>query len=89
MEQKKKNVLMLALIYLVIFVAYNLVVFLVFKDFNDIFWISYSFMVLAYLIHIGCAFSIAKNTDVKALLKSNIKDSDVRKLAYNWKKRGI
>lgn len=67
MEQKKKNGLMLALIYLVIAVAYNLVVFLVFKDFNNIFWISYSFMVVAYLIHIGCAFSIAKNTDVKAL----------------------
>lgn len=67
MEQKKKSGLMLALIYLVIFVAYNLVVFLVFKNFNAVFWISYGFMVLAYLIHIGCIFSIAKNSSVKAL----------------------
>ena len=67
MEQKKKSGLMLALIYLVIFVAYNLVVFLVFKNFNAVFWISYGFMVLAYLIHIGCIFSIAKNPSVKAL----------------------
>lgn len=67
MEQKKKSGLMLALIYLVIFVAYNLVVFLVLKNFNTVFWISYGFMVLAYLIHIGCIFSIAKNPSVKAL----------------------
>lgn len=67
MELKKKNGLMLCLIYLVIFAAYNLVVFLVFKNFNEIFWISYGFMVLAYLIHIGCIFSIAKNPNVKAL----------------------
>lgn len=68
MEQKKKSGLMLALIYLIIFVAYNLVVFLIFKNFNAVFWISYGFMVLAYLIHIGCIFSIAKNPNVKALL---------------------
>lgn len=67
MEQKKKNSLMLFLIYLVVFVAYNLVVFVAFKTFNVIFWISYGFMIVAYLIHIGCAFSIAKNTNVKAL----------------------
>ncbi len=67
MEQKKKNRLMLALIYLVVFVAYNFVVFLVFKNFNEVFWISYGFMIVAYLIHIGCAFSITKSTNVKAL----------------------
>lgn len=67
MEQKKKNGLMLALIYLVIFAAYNLGVFLAFKNLNAVFWISYCFMVLAYLIHIGCIFSIAKNPGVKAL----------------------
>ncbi len=67
MEQKKKSGLMLALIYLVVFVVYNLVVFLVFKNFNAVFWISYGFMAVAYLLHIVCAFSIAKNTNVKAL----------------------
>ncbi len=67
MEQKKKSSLMLALIYLVIFAVYNLIVFLVFKNFNAVFWISYGFMLLAYIIHIGCIFSIAKNPNVKAL----------------------
>lgn len=67
MEQKKKSGLMLALIYLVVFVVYNLVVVLVFKNFNAVFWISYGFMAVAYLLHIVCAFSIAKNTNVKAL----------------------
>lgn len=67
MEQKQKNTLMTALIYLVIFVAYNLVVFMVFKDFNNIFWISYAFMVVAFLIHIACVFFIFKNISVQAV----------------------
>ena len=36
-------------------------------DYNTIFWISYVFMIVAYLIHIGCAFNILKNTNVKAV----------------------
>ena len=67
MEQKKKNSLMLAFIYFIVFVAYNLVVFLVFNNYNAIFWISHGFMIVAYLIHIGCAFNILKNTNVKAV----------------------
>ncbi len=67
MEHKQKNTLMTALIYLVIFAAYNLVVFLLFKDYNNIFWISYGFMVGAYIIHIVCVFSIFKNASVKAV----------------------
>lgn len=67
MEQKKKTGAMIALIYLIIFIAYNLVVFLVFKNFNAVFWISYSFLVLAYFIHIACILSIAKDTSVKAI----------------------
>ncbi|MCR4791783.1 MAG: hypothetical protein K5871_03470 [Lachnospiraceae bacterium] len=66
MEKKQKFGIMAALIYFVIFVAYNLIVFLVFKGFNNVFWISYVFMLLAYLIHIGCAFFIGKNLSVKA-----------------------
>lgn len=67
MEQKQKNILMTVLIYFVIFVAYNLIVFMVFKNFNNIFWISYVFMLAAYLIHIACVFLIFKNTSVKAV----------------------
>lgn len=67
MEHKQKNTLMTALVYFVIFALYNLIVFIVFKNFNNIFWISYGFMLAAYLIHILCVFLIFKNTSVKAV----------------------
>lgn len=64
---KKKNSLMLGIIYLVIFLVYNLLIFLVFKGFNAVFWISYGFMLAAYLLHIACVFSIVKNLSVRAV----------------------
>lgn len=67
MRQKQKNSMLLGLIYLVIFVVYNLLVFLIFKGFNAVFWISYVFMVLAYAIHIVCILSIARNLSVRAV----------------------
>lgn len=67
MVRKQKNALMTVLIYFVIFVAYNLAVFIIFEDFNTVFWISYGFMAAAYFIHILCVFLIFKNTSVKAV----------------------
>ena len=67
MEQKQKNTLMTAMIYFVIFVAYNLIVFTLFKNFNSIFWISYGFMMVVYLLHILSVFLIFKNTSIKAV----------------------
>ena len=67
MEQKKKNSLMVGLIYLVIFAVYNLFVFMVFDDFNNIFWISYVFMLLAYGIHIACVFNVVAHASVKTV----------------------
>lgn len=67
MEHKQKNTLMTALVYFVIFALYNLIVFMVFKNFNNIFWISYGFMLAVYLIHILCVFLIFRNTSVKAV----------------------
>lgn len=64
---KKKNSLMLGIVYLAIFLIYNLFVFLIFKGFNAVFWISYVFMVAAYLLHIVCVLSIAKNLSVRAV----------------------
>lgn len=66
MSKGKKFGIMGALIYLVVFIAFNLIVFLCFKGFNTVFWISYGFMVLAFLIHIGIAFYLSKNISVKA-----------------------
>ena len=67
MDQKKKYGMMGFLIYLVIFVAYNLVVFMFFRNLNAVFWISYAFMIASYLIHIICVFSIARHMDVRAV----------------------
>lgn len=67
MDQKKKYGTMGALIYFVIFMAYNLCVFMIFKNFNAVFWISYAFMLVAFVIHIFCVFSIARNMNVRAV----------------------
>ena len=64
---KKQTGLMLGLIYLIIFIAYNLLVFLIFKNFNAIFWISYGFMLAAFLIHVFCILYIAKDPSVEAV----------------------
>ncbi|MDE6516358.1 MAG: hypothetical protein K2L18_00700 [Acetatifactor sp.] len=67
MEQKKKNGLMIGIIYLVIFLIYNLLIFLVFKGLNAVFWVSYVFMLAAYLLHIVCILSIVRNLNVRAV----------------------
>lgn len=66
-EQKQKNTMLSAVVYLVVFAAYNLIVFMLFKNFNSVFWVSYGFMITAFLIHIVCFFLIFKNTSVKAV----------------------
>lgn len=67
MNNNKKNAIMLTLIYLVIFIAYNLLVFLVFNKFLPVFWISYGFMLTAYLVHIGCAVVATQNVSIRLL----------------------
>ena len=41
---KAKNYVIAAIIYAAVFAIYNLFVFLIFNNFNNIFWISYGFM---------------------------------------------
>lgn len=64
---KNKNWAMLGIIYFVILVMYNLIVFLCFDNFNNIFWISYAFMLVFYFMHIACIFIICKNINVNAV----------------------
>ena len=65
--ENKKNGLLMGVVYLAIFAVYNMAIFLVFKGFNAVFWVSYGFMLAAYLIHILCIFCIARNLNVRAL----------------------
>lgn len=68
MGQKAKNGLMTGIIYAIIFGIYNLFVFMVFtEEHNNIFWISYFFMLLIYAIHIACVFSIITHAGVRTV----------------------
>ncbi|WP_346909213.1 hypothetical protein [Faecalicatena orotica] len=67
MEQKKKNWLLTALIYFVILAAYNLIVFMVFKGFNAVFWISYICMMAAFVLHILCVYFIVQNVSIRTV----------------------
>lgn len=58
---------MTALLYFTIFAAYHLIIFMIFRSFNHIFWISYGFMMAAFAIHLVCVFSIVKNLSVRAV----------------------
>lgn len=66
MEQKKNNYL-ITLIYFVIFLAYNILVTMLFEDFNTVFWISYGFMLTVFIIHIICVILAFRNISVKAV----------------------
>ncbi|MBS4984245.1 MAG: hypothetical protein KH024_08690 [Hungatella hathewayi] len=67
MDTKKKNGLMAGLVYLVIFAAYHLGVFLLFKNYNAVFWISYGFMIAAFALHIICVYFIFKNVSIETV----------------------
>ena len=54
-------------VYLIIFGVYNLIVFIIFNDRNAIFWASYLFFVIAFILHMVCVFYSFKRHDVKAV----------------------
>lgn len=56
---KKNRVLMLAAIYAIIFAVYNMIVFMVFDNLNNVFWISYGFMVTVLILHILVVYSLS------------------------------
>jgi hypothetical protein len=66
MNHKGKYGVMGALIYAVIFVAYNLFIFLIFNGYTPVFWVSYFFMIVYFAIHIVCTFYISKDMNVRA-----------------------
>lgn len=50
-EHMKKNSVLTGMIYLVILVLYNLAIFFIVKNFNTVFWVSYAFMTIVYVLH--------------------------------------
>lgn len=65
-SSKAKNFTMVAIVYLSVLAIYNLVIFLLFKNLNNVFWISYGFMTAAVLANVATVFLLSKNTDVEA-----------------------
>jgi len=63
----KKNIIMAGIIYLAVFIVYNLTIFLIFDSHTNIFWLSYGFMIAAYIIHIVCVFFITRDVSVKTI----------------------
>ena len=63
---KAKNYVIAAIIYAAVFAIYNLFVFLIFNNFNNIFWISYGFMTASLAANIIIVLIASKKTDVEA-----------------------
>ena len=62
-----KNYTLTAIIYAAVFAIYNLLAFLIFSDYNNIFWISYSFMTASLIANIVIVILASKKSDVEAV----------------------
>jgi hypothetical protein len=58
---------MIAVVYAAVFAIYNIIVLLAFGDKNNIFWASYAFMAIAFIVNIGAVLYSFKSTDVEAM----------------------
>lgn len=65
---KKSNVYLgLALIYLILFGVFNLLAFVIFKERTSVFWVSYTFMTIAFLVQFVVTFLSFRNFEAEAL----------------------
>lgn len=66
MEKKKYSYMGLA-VYIILFAVYSMVIFLIFNNRNNIFWISYGFFAAAFLLHIACVALSFRNLTANAV----------------------
>lgn len=64
-SQKNKNTIGFGLIYVILLGVFNLLVFTIFKNHSSVFWISYTFMTLAFAVQIISMFLSFKTSDVE------------------------
>lgn len=69
----KKTLILFSIIYVVVFAVMNMLVFFVFNEKNNVFWISYGFMCAAFVIQIVSMFLAVKALEVEAVF-----------LEYHW-----
>ena len=66
--KKQKNLLLTGLIYVIMLGVFNMLAFMIFKNYANVFWISYSFMTLAFVVQFAALFlSFFKKTDVETI----------------------
>jgi len=63
----KKNLVMTALVYLIVFGVYNMLVFVIFRTRSDVFWIAYAFTVVAFIVQVASMYLAFKNTSVETV----------------------
>lgn len=64
-DTKRKNTIGIALIYVILLGVFNLLVFTIFKTRTNVFWLSYAFMTLAFVVQIISMFLAFKPADVE------------------------
>lgn len=64
-NNKTKNTVAFGLIYVILLGVFNLLVFTISKSRNDVFWLSYGFMTLAFVVQIVSMFLSFKSADVE------------------------
>jgi hypothetical protein len=65
--KKRKNLLLTGLIYIILLAAFNLLAFVIFKRHSNVFWISYAFMTLAFVVQIISMLLSFKKADVETV----------------------
>lgn len=63
----KQTAIMTALIYVIVFAVLNLIIFLFIKNRNNVFWMSYAFMVTAFAVQIGSMLLSFRSTDTETV----------------------
>ncbi|MFI3141610.1 MAG: hypothetical protein R3Y27_04790 [Clostridia bacterium] len=66
-NSQMKQYLSFSIVYAAIFAIYNIIVLMMFSEKNDIFWTSYAFMCVAFLVNVGISLYSFKALDVEAI----------------------
>lgn len=64
-KTKAKNTVGIALIYVILLGVFNLLVFTIFKTRSNVFWLSYAFMTIAFVVQIISMFLSFKTSDIE------------------------
>lgn len=63
----KKSYVMMAVIYAIIFAVFNLLVFVIVNEKNSVFWMSYAFMCLAFIVQIVSMLLALRTLETEAV----------------------